>query len=581
MKIKNFNDYSIKTKIFTLSIVQIILPVLVIGVLSFVVSNRILYTQSFSHAKSLFEFVSGQVTDCSDDIFNISQDILYDRDIYGITALGNNITNENIAKINNLISAKSELEAVSLTLGNHEFRTEQRKNDIPPVGSVGYIQLLENARQKSNGIYWHTGEISNGACNIFFVRIIYNPYTYRETGNIIFQVPNDIFFSIVEKYADSTERGLELISPLNSVIFKSNNPDMQISPAELSAANAKPDTIFKLGKTYLIYRNIPRLDWSVVCITSSRSLTENSVQLMIYIILLCIISTMLLLFFTGYINNNISHPLYKLANTMTHWNEDRSFENLYADRKDEIGVLYKSFSLMVDKINRLINQDYRNKLLVKESELKMLQSQISPHFLFNTLSVINNIAILNDVPQIGEIVTALSDILNQSIGRSNSLLSLTEELSYADSYIYIQNVRFNGKFHVIKDLAPETENILIPCLTIQPIVENAIKHGLIPMPSDCILTIKAYLEGDDLVVTVSDNGIGIDEKTLAETNTLLKNNAPSINGSVGLVNVNKRLILLYGNEYHITIDSCSQKYTTVYLRFKYTDRKHKNDISEV
>ena len=294
---------------------------------------------------------------------------------------------------------------------------------------------------------------------------------------------------------------------------------------------------------------------------------------MLCIFLLCLVSATALVLFTKYINNNISSPLSELAKQIQDWDEDKVFRSPYKHRKDEIGVLYNSFSHMTRRIGLLIKQNYRNKLLQKDIELKMLQSQITPHFMFNALSAINNMAILNNIDDISNMVTALSDTLNNRISRDGSYVTLTDELSASDSYIYIQQVRFSNRLEIEKNISENARNIPIPNLTIQPIVENAVKYGLEVTDEKCIIKISAYIDNDDLIVTVSDNGTGIEKDRLEKINTALKTDTLSIDGSIGLVNVNKRLKLLYGNDYGITIDSEAGQFTTVTLKYKIQDVK--------
>ena len=197
----------------------------------------------------------------------------------------------------------------------------------------------------------------------------------------------------------------------------------------------------------------------------------------------------------------------------------------------------------------------------------MLQSQINPHFMFNTLEAINSMSLIYDVPEIGDMITALADILEHSIGRDDRLIMLSEEMHYIDSYIYIYNVRFPGKFKVVKNIDSRAMNVSLPRLLIQPVIENALTHGIIPSDRKCTLQISALVGEKDMYVTVRDDGAGIPKDKLAELNQRFINDDLSTEGSIGLINVNKRLKLYFGDEYHIKIDSEKDKYTSVTLRF--------------
>ena len=205
--------------------------------------------------------------------------------------------------------------------------------------------------------------------------------------------------------------------------------------------------------------------------------------------------------------------------------------------------------------------------MLKESKIKMLQSQINPHFMFNTLEAINSMSMIYDVPDISKMITALSDILDQCIGRTDSLITLREEMYYIDSLIYIYQTRFPGKFEVVKNISNAAAAAVLPPLLIQPIIENSLTHGIIPSDKKCTLSITSYIRDNNVYVCISDDGIGIEPDKLAELNRKFVSDNSSSEGNIGLINVNNRLKLYYGDEYHISISSEKDKFTSVTFRF--------------
>ena len=574
MVFSKLRPQSIKDKIRSISILQIILPIIIIGILSFVISNNIIRNQALLRTKQTFNYVSEQVTAYTDAISGNAPKILYDRDVYETIAFGLPIDDKTSESIHNLlqqmVTSDTNIEAVSFTIRDENFRTVSKKINIPSAQSVGYSDILKKARKNENSVYWYTDMDGENSGSIYVAKILYNPYTYEEIGNIVFQASGVSLMNMISKYNTSSDSKIDIISNNDRYIYKA---DPTVRDDELYELSFNENELIKHNNSYLIYHTIPSVNWRILCTLSSKSLFETSVWLMLCIFLLCLISATALVLFTKYINNNISSPLSELAKQIQTWDEDKVFRSPYKHRKDEIGVLYNSFSLMTRRIGLLIKQNYRNKLLQKDIELKMLQSQITPHFMFNALSAINNMAILNNMDDISKMVTALSDTLNNRISRNGRYVTLNDELSASDSYIYIQQVRFSNRLEIEKNISENARNIPIPNLTIQPIVENAVKYGLEATDRKCIIKINAYIDDDDLIVTVSDNGTGIEKDRLERINTALKNDALSIDGSIGLVNVNKRLMLLYGNDYGITIDSEPNKFTTVTLKYKIQDVK--------
>lgn len=197
-----------------------------------------------------------------------------------------------------------------------------------------------------------------------------------------------------------------------------------------------------------------------------------------------------------------------------------------------------------------------------QAEIDALQSQINPHFLYNTLDAIRGQALIDDSPVIADMTEALSILFRYSISRTGNLVTLREEFRCIEKYLMIQQFRFSGKFQYVRDVDPNLLSCLIPRLTLQPIVENAIYHGLETRPEDGIITLSLEQSGGYLVIRVSDNGIGMTESQLFAINeklrvsTLVSVPLSSKKGSgIALGNVNRRIRLTFGDEYGLSVSS--------------------------
>jgi sensor histidine kinase YesM len=188
---------------------------------------------------------------------------------------------------------------------------------------------------------------------------------------------------------------------------------------------------------------------------------------------------------------------------------------LLESREDEIGILQDSFNHMIERNKELIAQQYQTKIEKRNAQLRALQAQINPHFMYNTLQVIGGMALDKDAPEIYTITLALSDILRYSLNFSKEMIQLTEEIKYLQSYDMIQNERFGGKVHLVLDLAPETRQCLIPKLILQPLAENSFEHGLLNKDGDWVISVASEItDSGDLQILVKDNGVGIAQKDL-------------------------------------------------------------------
>ena len=269
----------------------------------------------------------------------------------------------------------------------------------------------------------------------------------------------------------------------------------------------------------------------------------------------------------------VSRPIQKLSAQMKNLTLNEYSGTIAEDREDEIGILQDSFDHMIARNKELIAQQYQSKLEKRNAQLRALQAQINPHFLYNTLQVIGGMALERSAPEIYQITLALSDILRYSLNFSREMVRLEEEVGYLESYVTIQNERFGGKVHLERKLAPETMDCLIPKLILQPLAENSFEHGLQDKTGCWQLTVASSLTGDgDLLLEVEDNGVGFSPQRLAQIRETLNQeteNALRSGSHIGLANVHARICLRSpGERYGVSIDSGPERGTTVCVRMK-------------
>ena len=267
-------------------------------------------------------------------------------------------------------------------------------------------------------------------------------------------------------------------------------------------------------------------------------------------------------------SKSVSKPIQALSNEMKTLTLNEYHIMPQENRQDEIGILQDSFHYMIARNKELITQQYQAKLEKRNAQLRALQSQINPHFMYNTLQVIGGMALKKEAPEIYSVTIALSDILRYSLNFSQKMVSLEEEIEYLKSYIMIQNERFGGRIQLDFRLAPTTVECLIPKLILQPIAENSFEHGLPNKPGTWILTIESEItEHNDLLVRIKDNGTGIEPERLAQIKKMIDGDASKVlvtDSHIGLLNVHMRVKLLSSNENHgISIISTPDTGTTV------------------
>ncbi|HRU42610.1 MAG TPA: sensor histidine kinase, partial [Candidatus Diapherotrites archaeon] len=274
---------------------------------------------------------------------------------------------------------------------------------------------------------------------------------------------------------------------------------------------------------------------------------------------------------------NFTRPINNLARHVNEIAKGNFTGNTFEASRtitNEVASLEKDIQKMEIGIQKLIQDNIHRAEEKRLLEIKMLQSQINPHFLFNTLENINWMAQLNGVPEISETVSALAKLIDGSIGRGDRTISLREELEYIDNYMTVLKNRYEDKFEVIKILDDGLMDKKIPRLLIQPLVENAVKHGIGKSRRKGIIRLEAFREEGHIVFEVEDNGMGMTAEELEALNKRLQEDELILEGngtaparkSIGLENVNRRIKLLYGSSYGVKIESSYDEYTKVTVR---------------
>ncbi len=291
-------------------------------------------------------------------------------------------------------------------------------------------------------------------------------------------------------------------------------------------------------------------------------------------ILIVVLSSFI--FIIAYIYDNIARVIlkriYETIDAMKKLEGGNVNVQIKNAENDEIGELQKYFNQMVVKINELIEQNSKRALLEKDAEIKALQNQINSHFLYNVLNNIEMMALIDENYLIADTTTALARLLRYSMNWKNQFVPIRAEIEYVKDYIQLFNIRFDDKINLSCNIPETALEAKIPKMSIQPIVENAIIHGIEGKTEEASIYIKAYEEADALCIEITDSGTGIDEETLARIRAIIKGDAPSEKGQtngIGLRNVQERFELCYGNGYGIEVSSIYGCYTKVKIRIPF------------
>jgi two-component system sensor histidine kinase YesM len=267
---------------------------------------------------------------------------------------------------------------------------------------------------------------------------------------------------------------------------------------------------------------------------------------------------------TYMISRYVTHPVRTLVAKMDRVRDMDVLHSISGSGKDEIGRLVLSYNAMMERIHHLLQETRESESRKKQFELKMLQSQIAPHFLYNTLACISSLAKQHKIDEVRETIKALVGLLSFSFDKSTEFVTLADELEGLRMYAYIQKVRYGDKFTMTIDAEPETLQTTMLKLTLQPLVENAIFHGLVPLKRIGTIRIRTKRVKHKLIITVRDTGLGMDSEQLSNLFTE-RHKAPSKHRftGIGIMNVHERIVLYYGQEYGLSIFSLPQVGTLI------------------
>ena len=314
------------------------------------------------------------------------------------------------------------------------------------------------------------------------------------------------------------------------------------------------------AKIYTISRS-EKTGWTVVGCTNVAELLKDSKKARSIYVLVAAILGVVALVLSNFIARNITRPLQQLRDSMARVQEgDFGAAEVEVTSRNEVGSLTRSFNVMTSRIQELMKQNIYEQQQKRKSELKALQSQINPHFLYNTLDSIIWMAEGKKNEEVVVMTASLARLLRQSISNEEEQVPIGQEVEYARSYLTIQKMRYKDKLEFQIQVDAQIMGVPIIKLVLQPLIENAIYHGLKYKEGKGLLIVRGYREGENAVIQIKDNGAGMDEQTLSHIFEKHKVNYRS-NG-VGVYNVQKRLQLYYGMDYGITYSSRQGEGTT-------------------
>ena len=320
-------------------------------------------------------------------------------------------------------------------------------------------------------------------------------------------------------------------------------------------------------KVYAGFYSISNTDWFMVTVLPSPPLIHESNRLMIQIALIYAVFLVLALIFANILAHSITGRLSSVIRQMQTVRHGPPTPMDSPSAHDEIGDLIDTYNYMTRKMDELMKTQAKAAEDLRIAEFNSLQAQINPHFLYNTMDMINWMALQGQTNEISHAVQSLSRFYKLTLSRKKGISTIARELEHVTIYVQLQNMRYHDSIELITDIPDELSEYQIPKLTLQPVVENSILHGILEKESKSgTIVITGWMENEDVVLLVSDDGVGIPPEILS---TILSGNGNSQSGgtNIAVYNTHRRLQILYGSDYGLAYSSKPGEGTEVEIRF--------------
>lgn len=487
------------------------------------------------------------------------------------TNLSNFYTTVNSLKNNNRVSAVKIYVDDEHYNALSKFHSEDIFDKTSSTYGTYWHGILSNTKQATlvcPEMYLSPNEIENYGD----LAIVHNLQVNGSNVYIVVYFDQEIIDSILRQDLPYTHSVIYIINERDAFV---SNTSAGLTATYLLKYSEIPSLIntttkfvtvpFASSKVYCNYKTIPGTDWYMVtAIPRSNMLEEGNTLLLrfilIYLVIL-VIGMTIALQLNKSIVNRISVVIHKMQYA-------KYGVPTYLDTEggtDEIGDLIETYNYMSDHLIALMKQQEQSAKDLRLSEFKALQSQINPHFLYNTLDMINWMAQAGKSSEISLAVQRLSRFYKLTLSKGTNIVSVKDELEHVNLYVQLQNMRFDNKIHFFVDVPDEMLEYEIPKLIFQPIVENSILHGILEKDTkEGNIVIMGWIDGEDLIFIVSDDGVGIPTDILK---TILNGtNRTNKGNNIAVFNTQQRLQLYYGNEYGLTYKSVKDIETEVKIR---------------
>lgn len=516
------------------------------------------------------------------DLTELSTYLCLDPAVQNFVLDNQNYLSSSFESLSHLLASKDYISFIIIYSlnGKKYYISNDNSSEIIDLNQWRETKIFENIiNSKGSPIWINLNKllpsliITNKYPKIAMARAILNLNTLEPAGILIMCINIPILEKMCLEDFKEKDVAFSIIDEANDIVMfrttsnKIKKSDLTSFLQTYAGESLNKSLIFSNSKLLISYSPITNSNWQLISIVSLENMinkVKNSIiSTNIEIMVLCLVFAFII---SIYFSSLLTSPLQRLVYSMERVKDGYLKEKVYvrSPANDEISKLILKYNDMIEKMNELINKVYKLEINKKEAELKALEAQINPHFLYNTLDTIFWKAEKANYKEISEMIYALSKLFRLTLNRGSEFITIRGEKELIENYLFLQSMRYKNRLIYEIDISEDILGYHIPKLIIQPFVENAIVHGIENTDLSTVITIKGYKENNNLCFKIKDTGVGMNDAKLFELKDMLNSRNDS-NKGYAIKNVNERLKLYYSDKFSLEIKSQVGKGTEVVL----------------
>jgi two-component system sensor histidine kinase YesM len=558
----------------------ILLPLLTLGVLGPFISARTLESEATSHTWQLIRQVTRNIefyvrqTESIISVVDANPDV---QAFLSFRGAGKNLSAAGTGSALQLLSSISDAhpEIAGILVVSSDARP--LSNEIQPitrdpltqeswyreaVENPGTVRLLPRpiGRNLRSSHEYSADEV------VSIVKAVVDPASSTVRGVVLIDLRLGVMKAVFDDLTVGLGGFLFIVAPGGAIVYTPVNPIVYRVRDEWLGIPRAISVRRIRGEDYQIVSQwSDYTQWKTVGVFPLNEIMRQVSSILYYSFIIAGVTVLIALIVALFFTSGIARPVIELRSLMKEAEEGNLGVRFEGRQEDEIGYLGKSFNTMIEEVQKLIDMVYHEQQSKREAELKILQEQIKPHFLYNTLDTIQWMAQEHGAQDIVEVVGALTTLFRIGLSRGKEMIRLHEELEHVRSYLIIQKARYEDKFDFSLRSDEDALSCMVLKLTLQPLVENAIYHGVKERRGHGSIRVEAERRDGMLLMRVIDDGVGMSAEKLAEVRTLLTTSHPPAEGlsGYGIHNVHERIQLTFGSRFGLRYESAPERGTTV------------------